>query len=49
MREEGRCIYQEVKFYDVNGGVVGSSKTPNFGKPHVEKAKHNPTISAETS
>lgn len=47
MRDCGRCLYQEVKFYDINGGVMGSARAPNIGKPHVEKKKPDPTISAE--
>lgn len=48
MRTCGRCLYHEIKFYDVNGGVIGAVKTPNFGRPYVEKKKPNTAISAET-
>lgn len=47
MRQEGRCAHPEVKFYRVNGALVGLSKPP----PELqdEKAKPHTVVSQKAA
>ena|SRR5438445_2531138 len=50
MRIEGRCAHPNIKFYRVNGALIGASKPPSeihIEVVHDEETKPHPAISTE--